>query len=425
MNGLVIIQMNKLISIIKNNEKLVKNFSYLSIIKIVTLFLPLFTYPYLLKTLGQSNYGLLIYSQAVVGYFVIFVNFGFSITTTREISQNRDNLSRISEIISATYFAKVLFFVISLLILYLLSIYINDIHQHFSLFLYTLLWLGLFEVFFPIYYFQGVEKMKYITMITLVSRVIFFICIFIFIKSKNDYVLFPIINLAGSLVGIICSLYILYKDGIRLIKPSFRETIYHIKSSYIMGLALGSNSLKSNLNLILIKNVLSFNEVAVFDLISKLLNIANTVIDLISQTVFPKLAKEKNKKFFLKLLKFVTVISIAMTLLYIAFGNMAIDLLSNNQIKNAYPVLILMSVMVPIYSIGTMLGRNCLNVYGYDRHVLYSMIISSFIYILVYLLLKTILKVDFNIYVFVGVYLLSFFVDTLYRYIICKKEKLI
>lgn len=72
-----------------------------------------------------------------------------------------------------------------------------------------------------------------------------------------------------------------------------------------------------------------------------------------------------------------------------------------------------------------MLGRNCLNVYGYDRHVLYSMIISSFIYILVYLLLKTILKVDFNIYVFVGVYLLSFFVDTLYRYIICKKEKLI
>ena len=146
--------MNKVISIIKNNERLVKNFSYLSIIKIVTLFLPLFTYPYLLKTLGQSNYGLLIYSQAVVGYFVIFVNFGFSITTTREISQNRDNLLRISEIISATYFAKVLFFVISLLILYLLSIYINDIHQHFSLFLYTLLWLGLFEVFFPIYYFQ-------------------------------------------------------------------------------------------------------------------------------------------------------------------------------------------------------------------------------------------------------------------------------
>ena len=65
-----------------------------------------------------------------------------------------------------------------------------------------------------------------------------------------------------------------------------------------MGLALGSNSLKSNLNLILIKNVLSFNEVAVFDLISKLLNIANTVIDLISQTVFPKLRKEKNKNSF-------------------------------------------------------------------------------------------------------------------------------
>ena len=87
--------------------------------------------------------------------------------------------------------------------------------------------------------------------------------------------------------------------------------------------------------------------------------------------------------------------------------------------------MILMSVMVPIYSIGTMLGRNCLNVYGYDRHVLYSMIISSFIYILVYLLLKTILKVDFNIYVFVGVYLLSFLLILSIDILSVKKEKLI
>jgi len=417
--------MNKILSIIRNNEKLIKNFSYLSIIKMVTIFLPLFTYPYLLRTLGQSNYGLLIYSQAIIGYFVIFVNFGFSITTTREISKNRNDLLKISEIISATYLAKISFFILSLLILYGLSVFIPDIHQNLYLFICTLMWLGLFEVFFPIYYFQGVEKMKYITIVTLVSRLIFFVSIFIFIKTKNDYILFPIINLGGSLIAIICSFYILYKDGIRILVPSYKEIIYHIKSSYIMGLAVGSNSLKSNLNLILIKNVLSFNEVALFDLVSKLINVANTVIDLISQAVFPKLALEKNKRFFFKLLKFITIISFGMMGIYLIFGNLAIDILSNNQIKNAYPVLVIMSLMVPLYSIGTMLGRNCLNVYGYDKHVLYSMIISSLIYVLVFFMLKTIFRIDFDIYVFVIIYLLSFFIDTLYRFIICKTKNLI
>lgn len=417
--------MNKIFTIIRNNKKLIQNFSYLSIIKIVTLFLPLFTYPYLLKTLGQSNYGLLIYTQAIIGYFVVFVNFGFSITTTREISKNRNNLLKMSEIISATYVVKISFFIISLLVLYLLSFFIVDIHQNLSLFFYTLMWLGLFEVFFPIYYFQGVEKMKYITIITLVSRVIFFICIFIFIKSENDYILFPIINLGGSLIGIICSFYILYKDGIKIFVPSCKEIIYHVKSSYIMGIAIGSNSLKSNLNLILIKNILSFNEVALFDLVSKLLNIANSVIDLISQTVFPRLALEKNKSFFLKLLKFTLMISFVMIGMYVIFGNYAINLLSNNQIKNAYPVLIFMSLIVPIYSMGTMLGRNCLNVYGYDRHVLYSMVISSLIYVFIFVILKSLVGINFNIFMFVAIYLLSFLIDTFYRYIICKKKKLI
>src|SRR5690606_28688485 len=136
------------------------------------------------------------------------------------------------------------------------------------------------------YYFQGTEQMKYITVVTLVVRLIFFVCIFIFIKQESDYILFPILNLLGAVIGIIISFYILRKDGIRFCRLSSKELLYHVKSSYIMGLALGSNTLKSNLNIVLIKSVLSYREVAIFDLASKLINIGVTVADLINQTVF-------------------------------------------------------------------------------------------------------------------------------------------
>src|SRR5690606_16136508 len=181
--------------------------------------------------------------------------------------------------------------------LYVLKYAIKDIYTHFGLFFYTYLWLALYEVLFPIYYFQGTEKMKYITIVTLVSRLIFFALIFLVIKSEKDYIYFPIINLAGALIAVFVSFYLLRRDKIKFLKPSASEIIYHVKSSYIMGIALGSNTLKSNLNIVLIKNVLSLGEVALFDLASKLISIGLTVVDLISQSVFPKMAKDPNKSF--------------------------------------------------------------------------------------------------------------------------------
>lgn len=192
-----------------------------------------------------------------------------------------------------------------------------------------------------------------------------------------------------------------------------------------MGLAVGSNTLKSNLNIVLIKNVLSLREVAIFDLATKLISIGITVADLISQTVFPKIAKEQNKAFFVKLMKFVYIISGLLIAGYIIFGQFAVNVLSNGTMPEAYYILLLMSLIVPIYSIGTMLGRNCLNVYGFDQQVLYSMVFSSLIYVIVYLIAKEVFDFNFTVYSFVVIYLLSFLMDTLYRYIVCRKNALI
>ncbi len=417
--------MQKIRNLISNNKLLIANFSYLTIMKMVTMFLPLFSYPYLIKVLGTERYGLLVYSQAIIGYFVILINFGFSITTTREISLNRDDKNKISQIVSTTYLIKIILLIISFCILLLLGYFIDDIKTHLDLYIYTMLWLALFEVLFPIYYFQGTEQMKYITVVTLVSRLIFFICIFIFIKEESDYIKFPLINFFGSLFGILASFIILKRDGIKLQVPKYEDIVYHVKSSYIMGLALGSNTLKSNLNIILIKTVLSYREVAVFDLASKVINIGVTIADLINQTVFPKMAKEKNKVFFKKLLKLVILFSGIFILGSLFLGPFIIRILGNGKMEDAYPVLILMSLNIPIYSIGVMLGRNCLNIYGLDKHVLLSMVYSSIVYIILYFVLSVVFKIRIEIYGFVLIYIFSFFIDTFYRYIICYRKQLL
>ena len=77
-------------------KTLIENFGYLTLLQICNLLIPLVTYPYLINTLGKNLYGVIIYSQAIVSYLAIFVNWGFNISATKYISINREDSKKIN-----------------------------------------------------------------------------------------------------------------------------------------------------------------------------------------------------------------------------------------------------------------------------------------------------------------------------------------
>ena len=63
-----------IISKIRNDNSskmLLANFTYLSIIEIIGLLLPLITFPYLIRTIGAQKYGIIVFAQTIVAYLVI------------------------------------------------------------------------------------------------------------------------------------------------------------------------------------------------------------------------------------------------------------------------------------------------------------------------------------------------------------------
>lgn len=94
-----------IISKIRNDNSskmLLANFTYLSIIEIIGLLLPLITFPYLIRTIGAQKYGIIVFAQTIVAYLVMIVNFGFNVSATRRISENRHNINKINEIVNST-----------------------------------------------------------------------------------------------------------------------------------------------------------------------------------------------------------------------------------------------------------------------------------------------------------------------------------
>jgi len=94
---------------------MIRNFSYLSILKVVTLVVPLITYPYLLQVLGSKNYGLVVWVWSISNFFIVFVNFGFDLNITKYISIHKRNKTKVSEIVSTTISAKLFLFMMALL----------------------------------------------------------------------------------------------------------------------------------------------------------------------------------------------------------------------------------------------------------------------------------------------------------------------
>ena len=119
---------------------------------------------------------------------IIFVNFGFNIYAARYIVENREDKNRINEIITSILAIKLCLLILGFVLLFALSFFKPfSIHSNI---LFLMLFMGLGEVLFPIWFYQGIEKLKEAMYITVFSKLMLLAGTFIFIKDPEDLLLF-------------------------------------------------------------------------------------------------------------------------------------------------------------------------------------------------------------------------------------------
>lgn len=193
-----------------NRKTLISNFLSLSSLQALNMILPFITLPYLVRILGIENFGLINFVLSIIMYFNILISFGFELSATREISINKNNLEKVSEIFSSIMIIKFLLFSFSFLILTILVLSIEKFNNDIILF-YITFSIVFGNMIFPSWLFQGMEKMKYITYINVVSKSIFTILIFVMVKDENDFIYVPLLNGLGAIIGGVYSLYLAFK----------------------------------------------------------------------------------------------------------------------------------------------------------------------------------------------------------------------
>lgn len=409
--------------IIENYRTLISNFSYLFILQVFNLLLPFLTFWYLIRVLGPEVYGLTVLAQSLVAYFVIFINFGFNISATKDIAIFRSNQSLISEITSSVLFIKFALLLISMIIVGVISITIPSVRAHADLYLLSF-GVCVYEAFFPVWYFQGVEKMKYITFLSVFSKLIFTLLIFSFVQSEEDFLLVPLFNSIGGIFAVIFSFYLLsVKEKIRFKKPSKTKILYLTKRSMPFFFSRSAIVFISKTNMILIGYFLGLKEVAYFDFSSKIVEILKLPFNLINQAVYPHITISKNFKMVWNLIKINLIYSLIVLLLLPILSDPLIKLVGGQEMLSAKWVFYMLLITVPLSGVSYFLGNTMLVVKGYSKEFNHSILYQVFLY--VFLVGLIFLANWQTILVYASIIVICSIFELVYRLIYVKKYNIV
>lgn len=283
--------LNKITSILFKD----KQFHKLSIYgfgQLFNLITPLIVVPYIVNICGEENFGKTAVGMAIAFFLIVFVDYGSDIVGVREISINRNNHLNTEKIFLTTYSVKFVILITVLLIATICFLYIPYFRKEKILFIFSLSVL-IGQFINPTWFLQGVENVKWITLLNIISKLIYLAGIFLTVKVVEDYIY---INLWWGLGMIIANLTLLilifkkYNFNLKIV--SLFEIKKHLRNDFSMFSSQIFVSLQLYAPVIMVSYFGSNLMAGQYKIIEQVIVIFKTYIFLFFNFIFPKVCYE-------------------------------------------------------------------------------------------------------------------------------------
>jgi len=398
------------------------NFLNIGIIKILNIGSKYILVGYLIRVLGENGYGTLTWVDSIVQYFIMLINFGFDLYAAKYIVENKNNPKRLNEVIASIYYIKSLLFLLCFILLIPLSfnLQINNYLNLISL----MLILGLGEVLMPIWFFQGIEKMKSVTILTFTTKLLLILLTIFFIKKSNDinlYIVFLVFT--NAVWGLLGFLKMKKEIQFELIKISKLTLIKYLKEGYLFFIGKVSTFIFNMGTLFIIGYFYSKGNVAGFDIAIKIVFVFIIPFEVLQQAIYPKFVRGIKKSYIKKILIYSFFFSLLMAISTYIFSEKIISIFGGNTMIKYNFILPIVLPLIPIVSSTIILGNCIMVANGYFKEYNRSLIITAFLFVLFIIILKA--TNNLNLINIITVRVLADLILLLIRLYYCLKYKLI
>ena len=336
----------KIRNIWQNNSKVAENYVFMTILQVLNVCFYILIYPFVIRVLGAESYGLYAYAAALVMLFITFVSFGFDLPAAKRIAEHASDTGVKEQVLSEVTTAKILLEGIALVVFAVL--FPVSAKMQASPVLFSIVFVQtLSNIFFPQWYFQGIQRMRVVTYIQVCFRLLSLPFIFWLLRAPEDLWIFALILTLCSVLGSLVAWWIIrYREGLHVRLVPISDAWRSTREALPFFLSNATSALKEQGIVLLIGMFLGMTDVAIYDLANKIIIIPRTILSKLNDAIFPQMMAQPSASGRRKVLLGEVAIGLASIVLVAAFGYWAVLVLGGKAMLASYPVSIILSVTI-------------------------------------------------------------------------------
>ena len=362
-------------SSIKNNVVL----NYIN--TLASIVFPLITFPYAARILLPEGIGLVNFQNSIIGYITLLSSLGIPLYAVREVARVRDNIEERNRVTVEIALLSLILAAGGYVIVFAVGELVPQIYAHLSLF-YILSLSILFTALGVSWFYTAIEDFKFITIRGLIIRCLFVVALFVFVRSKDDLLIYGVV-VVGSTVGNNIINFFHLRKFINIFKIDWSKLniFRHLKPSLSIFVLNLSISLYVQLNPVMLGFLSDNIQVGYFTAGSKLSNIILSVVTSMATVLIPHVSNmiqvhdtEKYKQLITKVYHYYMALAIQFTIGLIVLSVPLTLVICGKSFYDASYVTAITAPVIIFISITNIIGMQVLYPYGKENYVTYSTI---------------------------------------------------
>ena len=365
-------------------NSLIKNSIFNFIYRGLNILFPLLSAAYTSRVLQAEGVGEVSFAQNIVSYFVLFAGLGLANYGTKEIGKYQSDQSKYSQVFWELFIINTISTTICTLAYYMSVFSLNYFNN--SKVLYIVVGLSLVFNYFQIdWFYQGIEEFQYIAIRSIVTKLVFLVALFAFVKTEQDVISYALISVLGTGINYIFNIFKL-KKYIKFSREIFKNLRikHHIKPAIILLASTISIQLYTRVDTTMLGVIKGNQAVGFYTYAVKISDLILNLAIAVIMILLPRLSlyyysgKIKEFKnlisFSMKLIVYVTLpITVGLWLV----AEDAVRILFGNEFLSAVTSVRILSFLIIVKSVGYLYGTQVLMTVNQEKELLLSTIFGA------------------------------------------------
>lgn len=343
---------------------------------------PLFTLPYIARTLGAEANGRITFATSVISYFIMIANVGIPTYGIRACAKFRNDKDKLSKTVLGILSVELFMTIIAYSVLGIAIYFVEKFRTNGNL-----IWISSLSIILSTigveWFYNALEQFKYIAVRNIIFKIISLFMMFILVHEPEDVFVYAGINVLGTYGSNLMNA-IRLKNYIEFTKISFKDILKHIKPAFIFFFLSVAISIYTNLDNIMLGFMTSNIDVGYYSVAIKVRGIILTVTTALCTVLLPRVSYyyEKGrlddfKRIIQKSVYCILLLAIPFMLFFIIASKQTVDVLAGEQFENSVIPLCILMPTVLFAGVSNLTGIQMLVPMGLEKYTVISTIFGA------------------------------------------------